>query len=69
MSVQVAPPSVEDCHFTIEPVWPLKLIVVEEPLQIGEAAGLAVPPPLVGLTVAVTSNLEVLSQPETVCEA
>jgi hypothetical protein len=50
MSVQ-AKPSGDDCHFTMDPVWPLNVMVVEEPLQIVEAVAVAVPPTLGGLTV------------------
>ena len=44
---------VEDCHFTIEPVWPVSEIVVPLPLQTVAAVGLAVPPTETGLIAAV----------------
>src|SRR6476660_2751205 len=63
MSVQVLP-SVDDCHLIIAPVWPLKLIVVLVPLQIGLAVGLANPAIVAGLTVTVaTLELSALQTP------
>jgi hypothetical protein len=51
MSLQVAPPSVEDCQFTIKPVWPDREIVALEPLQMGESEAEAAPPTDAVLTV------------------
>ena len=48
-------PLVEDSHRTMEPVWPLRLIVVEEPLQRVSDAAVAVSPTLTGLTVTVAA--------------
>src|SRR5258705_44305 len=43
---------VRDCHWMV-PVLPVSVIVVEEPLQIVAGLAVAVPPTLVGFTVAV----------------
>ena len=43
----------DDCHFTIEPVWPASVIVVPLPLQTVLADGVATPPTEAGFTVAV----------------
>src|SRR6185369_7474688 len=54
MSLQLLP-SAEDCHFTIAPTWPLKVIVVLLPLQIGLAVAVAVPATVVGSTTTIAS--------------
>ena len=41
----------DDCHFTIEPVFPASVIVVPLPVQTSPAVGEAVPPTEVGFTV------------------
>jgi hypothetical protein len=46
--------SVEDCHSTIVPVWPLKVMLVPLPLQTADNTGLAVPPMAPGSTVTFT---------------
>jgi hypothetical protein len=57
------PPSGEDSHLTMEPVWPLRLIVVEEPLQRVPAVAAAVPPALAGSTVTVAALESTMVQP------
>ena len=52
MSDQLVP-SVEDCHFVMEPVCPVSPMVVAVPLQIVAAAAAAVPPTAGGSTVTV----------------
>ena len=54
ISVQVVP-SGGDCHFTINPVCPLTLIVVLFPAHTGLTAASAVPPTLAGSTVTVAT--------------
>ena len=46
-------PSLEYSHPTMDPVWPLSVMEVEEPLQTVAAAGVAEPPTLAGATVTV----------------
>ena len=51
ISVQLAPPSIEYCHFVIVPIWPLS---VSMPLLLPEQMVVlpaTVPPTLVGFTV------------------
>jgi hypothetical protein len=55
ISVQVVPLLMEDCHFAIDPVWPLRLIVVDDPLQTSELAGAALPPTDAESTVTVAA--------------
>lgn len=50
-------PFKDDCHLTIDPVWPLRVIVVPFPLQTVPADAVAVPPTVTGLTVT-TDALE-----------
>src|SRR4029079_17538916 len=52
ISVQVLP-SVEDCHFTIPPACPLKLMLAVLPAQMVVGVAAAVPPTLAGSTVTV----------------
>src|SRR6266571_3309453 len=61
MSVQLVPASVDFCHFLITPICPLRLIVVEEPLQMDEEPAVAVPPTLAAFTITVL--VQVLLQP------
>jgi hypothetical protein len=55
--IELTNPSVEDCHFRIKPVCPASVIVVVTPLQMEEAAGVAVPTTVVGLTVSVAVHV------------
>src|SRR5690349_18395569 len=52
MSAQVLP-SVEDCRSVVAPVWPVKLMVVPEPLHSSGAVALVVPATVVGSTLTV----------------
>src|SRR5438477_7469909 len=49
-------PSVDDCHFMMAAVSPVKLIVVLVPLQIGLAVALALPATVVGSTLTVAAT-------------
>ncbi len=62
-SDQVAPPSVDPCHFTMTPVWPLKLTIVAPPLQMAELAAVAMPPTGNGSTVSAT-RIELAAGPQ-----
>src|SRR5512143_370802 len=60
MSLTVVQLSVENCHFTITPLWPLNPMVVPLPLQTTDRAGLAVPPTDAAFTVTLTLPVTVL---------
>jgi hypothetical protein len=51
IGVQVAPLSVEDSHLTIAPVWPVNVIVVDDPAQSVAKAAFADPGTVAGLMV------------------
>ena len=51
ISTQVAPASNEYCHFTTEPVFPVRVIVPELPEHISAVDPAAVPGTVAGLTV------------------
>src|ERR1017187_4638949 len=61
MSTQIVP-LVEDCHLTIPPVWPLRLMVVLVPRQICGALAVAVPPTDTKSTVTSATNEFVAEQ-------
>ena len=63
ISFQREPAFVEYCHFTIEPVCPESVIVVEPPPQKDEVAAVAVPPTEVGSTDTVLDEYTGLLQP------
>ena len=46
-------PSVEDCHLTMLPVWPVSVMFVPVPLLTAAVIGIVVPPTHAGLTVTV----------------
>jgi hypothetical protein len=56
ISFQLEPALVEYCHFTIEPVCPESMIVVEPLPQKAEVEAEAVPPTEIGSTVRVLNE-------------
>src|SRR6185503_16766146 len=62
MSLVVVQLSIEDCHLTIPPVWPLNPMFVPLPLQTTASAGVTVPPTDAGSTIAV-ATLETATHP------
>jgi hypothetical protein len=56
ISFQLEPELVEYCHFTIDPVCPESVIVVEPLPQKAEFEALAVPPTEIGSTVRVLNE-------------